>query len=119
MSPRRGDAVAPPPTGAEWAIHFATNEAAKSWDELVRTAPNNVRRAWDIMRADPGPGPGKPTSRHHQLKGPLAYATHKGHTLPQWQIEVTGSGRIWYLFDEKSGTVWIQHTGTAHPRATD
>lgn len=119
MSPKKGEPVAAPPTGTEWAINFGTNEAAKGWPELVAKAPGNVRRAWDLMRTDPGPGPGKPTNRHHPLKGELAYGTHRGRTLPQWQIEVTGSGRIWYLLDAEHRTVWIQLASTQHPKSPD
>lgn len=36
----------------------------------------------------------------------------------RWQIEVTGAGRIWYLVDPESSTVWIDHAGPGHPRAT-
>jgi hypothetical protein len=119
VSPKKGDAVAPPAVGEEWNIRFATNEAAKRWDELVAAASGNTRRAWDIMRAGPGPGPGKPTPRHHQLYGSLATGAYGGRVFPQWQIEVTGGGRIWYLLDADRHTVWITRAGVGHPKATD
>ncbi|WP_086819518.1 hypothetical protein [Allokutzneria sp. NRRL B-24872] len=119
MSPKKGDAVAPPVTGAEWRICYGTTEAAKGWQELENAAAGNPRKAWDTMRTDPGPGPGKPTSRHHRLKGQLAAGTRGGHHLPQWQLEVTGGGRIWYLLDAEKRTVWVQYAGTGHPKATD
>ncbi|MFE7671432.1 hypothetical protein ACFU5N_04365 [Streptomyces albidoflavus] len=37
----------------------------------------------------------------------------------QWQIEVTGSGRIWYLVDTSRTTCWVTYAGAGHPRATD
>ncbi|KUF19725.1 hypothetical protein AT728_05060 [Streptomyces silvensis] len=40
-------------------------------------------------------------------------------TCEQWQIEVTGGGRVWYLVDVPHGTCWVTYAGTAHPRATD
>jgi hypothetical protein len=89
----------------------------KGWEELCRQVPNNAFDAWHEMRANPTPHP--PTRRHHPLKGELAEGLHKGRTLPRWQIEVTGSGRIWYLADEDNRTVWIVHAGTGHPKATD
>lgn len=119
MSPKKGDPVAPPVIGAEWQIRFCTTEAVKGWQELENSAPGNLRKAWDTMRIDPGPGPGKPTGRHHQLRYALATGTHGGQVLPRWQIEVTGGGRIWYLFDQERRTVWVQAAGTGHPRATD
>jgi len=60
-----------------------------------------------------------PTPRHHRLKGQLATGTHDGRTLPYWQIEVTGSGRIWYLVDEDRKTVWMHVGGPGHPKPTD
>jgi hypothetical protein len=39
--------------------------------------------------------------------------------LEQWQYEVTGGGRIWYLIDPGKKTIWIRHAGTGHPKATD
>ncbi|WHT20898.1 hypothetical protein N8J89_07480 [Crossiella sp. CA-258035] len=119
MSPKKGDPVAPPAIGAEWQIRFSTTEAVKGWQDLENTAPGNLRKAWETMRAEPGPGPGKPTSRHHQLRRSLATGSHGGRTLPQWQIEVTGGGRIWYLLDEDRHTVWVQAACAGHPKATD
>jgi hypothetical protein len=39
--------------------------------------------------------------------------------MPQWQIEVTGAGRIWYLVDDDRKTVWIVEARTGHPKATE
>jgi len=119
VSPERGDLVAPPPTNGEWAVRFSTNEGIKGWAALETAAPNNLRRAWDIMRTDPGPGPGKPTARHFQLKGDLATGLHGGRELPQWEIEVTGGGRIFYLLDEERHTVWVKTASTGHPKVTE
>ncbi|MFE1574660.1 hypothetical protein [Streptomyces fradiae] len=49
----------------------------------------------------------------------MAHGTHRGQTCEQWQIEVTGGGRVWYLLDTARGTCWITFAGTGHPRATD
>jgi hypothetical protein len=118
VSPKKGDPVAPPAIGAEWRIRYSSNEAIKGWKDRETHAPGNLRQAWEIMRNDPGPGPGKPTSRHHQLKGSLALGTHGGRDLPCRQIEVTGGDRVWYLLDVDKHTVWVQYAGT-HPKATD
>lgn len=119
MSPKRGDRAAPPPNGDEWDVRFSTNEAVKGWEELANAAPSNTRQAWTTMRSHPGPGPGRPTSRHHQLKGSLATGQHGGRELPLWQIEVTGCGRIWYLFDEDKRVVWIHYASVKHPKSTE
>lgn len=119
MSPKRGDRVAPPPGDKDWDVRFASSEAVKGWDSLSQAAPGNTLSAWTTMRTSPGPGLGKPTHRHHPLKGGLATGTYRGRSLPQWQIEVTGGGRVWYLLDEHQRTVWVVQAGTGHPKATD
>lgn len=117
MSPKRGDRVAPPAVDGEWDIRFSTSDAAKGWDDLCRQAPDNTAKAWQEMRARPAPW--QQTPRHQQLKGRFAEGTHGGRVLPQWQIEVTSGGRIWYLVDEESHTVWVQMASTRHPKQTD
>lgn len=69
------------------------------------------------MRSNPNPA--VTTPRHHRLKGTRKNGTYKGQTYPQWQIEVTGAARIWYLLDEARRTCWINHAGTGHPKATE
>jgi len=53
------------------------------------------------------------------LKGDLASVTHKGKVLPQWQYEVTGAGRIWYLVDEATRTLWLVAATSGHPKLTE
>lgn len=57
--------------------------------------------------------------RRHRLKHALAWGTHDGKRLEQWQYEVTGGGRIWYLVDPDRRIVWLTYAGTGHPKATD
>jgi hypothetical protein len=64
--------------------------------------------------ADPQPNPS--TTRHHRLRG-KELSTVNG--LEQWQYEVTGGGRLWYLVDAQKMTIWIRLASTAHPKATD
>ena len=63
------------------------------------------------------PQPGD--TRHHQLKGELSTDTHGGKVLPQWQYEVTGGGRIWYLVDHETRICWLKLASTGHPKATE
>ncbi|MFJ3232454.1 hypothetical protein [Streptomyces sp. NPDC086787] len=71
-----------------------TRTPAKGWESLAQQARENAYRAWIAMRT--APRPATETPRHHRLKGGLAHGTHRGRTCEQWQIEVTGGGRIWY-----------------------
>lgn len=116
MSPKKGDPVAPPAIDGEYQVRYDSREAVAGWQELGNKAPGNTRKAWDAMRTDPCPQP--PTERHHQLKGDLSSACRNGVDLPQWQIEVTGGGRVWYLLDESNRTVWVTKASVGHPRQT-
>jgi hypothetical protein len=117
VSPKRGDRAAPPTRPDEYDLRFANNETVKGWDELGRQAPGNIRTAFDAIRANPCPAPSN--KRQHRLKHELAWGTHNGKTLQQWQYEVTGGGRIWYLIDHDTRTVWLVYAGTGHPKTTD
>jgi hypothetical protein len=117
VSAKRGDRAAPPARPGSYTLRFATGDAAKGWEELCRGAATNTRMAFEAIESDPTPRP--PTSRHHQLKGQLAADMHAGKTLDQWQYEVTGGGRIWYLVDHDSKTCWIKMASTGHPKLTE
>jgi hypothetical protein len=117
VSGKRGERAAPPPGSNEFDVRFSCNEAGKGWDDLIQQAPANLLAAWREMRASPAPA--VQTARHHRLRHTLASDSYKGQVYPQWQIEVTGGGRIWYLFDEERRTCWIHYAGTGHPKATD
>lgn len=116
MSSKRGDRVAPPPTGDEWDVRFSTAKAAAGWGDLCAHAPGNTRWAWDLMRTSPGTGE---TPRHSRLRGKLANGHYGGRELERWEIEVTGGGRIFYLLDKDKHTVWVEEAGTGHPKVTD
>lgn len=117
MSPKRGDSVAPPPGPDEYEIKYVKTEAVEGWRELGRKAPGNTAKAWQAMRTNPAPHP--ETDRHHRLKSELATAVHGGEELPQWQIEVLGGGRIWYLLDTKRKIVWLRKASIGHPKETE
>ena len=117
MSAKRGDRVAPPPGPGEWDVRFLENVAIKGWEELCRQAPGNTHAAWMTMRRNPAPPMNAP--RHHRLKHGFATGKFRDRVLDHWQIEVTGAGRIWYLVDPDTTTVWMDYAGPAHPKATD
>lgn len=119
MSPKRGDDIAPPAAGGAWKFRYGTNDAITGWKNLCAQAPENTEKAWLEIRTNPGPRP--PSSRHHQLKGDLSTAQRRGsdQQLPQWQYEVTGGGRIWYLIDADAHTIWLVTATTGHPKLTE
>lgn len=116
MSPKRRDRVAPPPVGREWEVRFGTNEAAKGWDTLCSQAPGKTREAFELMRSDPRP---REDARHSRLRGDLAWHDFGGRRLEQWEIEVTGGGRIFYLIDDEKHTVWLIVASASHPKKTE
>lgn len=115
MSPKRLDRVAPPPVQGEWDIRFGTTEAAKGWSGLCSHAGEKTREAYELMRVNPRP---PQDDSHYQLRGSLATRDLQGRTLEQWQVKVSGSGRIWYLPDDEEHTVWVVYASIAHPRQT-
>jgi hypothetical protein len=117
LSPRRGDRAAPPPARQEYTLRFENNDAAAGWEILCKQAPGATRSAWLALTTTPRPV--TPTHRHHRLKLDLATVRRKGQPLEQWQYEVTGGGRIWYLVDDERRTCWITYAGLGHPKATD
>lgn len=117
MTPKRGDRAAPPPRPGEYEIRFADNRVASGWEDLCGQAAGNTLHAWETIVADPRPKPS--TDRHHRLKHELASRAYRGRVLEQWQYEVTGGGRIWYLIDDETRTVWLTYAGTGHPKRTE
>jgi len=116
MPAKRGDRAAPPPRPGEWDVILGTSEAAKGWADLCQQVPSNTFEAWTVMRAGP---PASSNSRHHALKGSLSTGTYQGVEMTQWQIEVTGSGRIWYLADHQNRRSIVMYASTRHPKATE
>jgi hypothetical protein len=57
-------------------------------------------------------------NRTHQLKPPLHQKAVAGQALPQWQHEMTSSGRIWHCPDKESLTVWVTRVSLDPPKET-
>lgn len=119
MTPKRGDLVAPPAVGDEYAVRHAANDAIKGWQDLCTQEPSNARWAYEQMRDNPGCRSQPPSSRHFRLHRDLSSGVHAGRELPQWQLEVLGGGRIWYLLDDERRTCWIKLAGRGHPKQTE
>jgi hypothetical protein len=119
VTPKRGDDAAPPPINDEYRIVFTSTDAARGWTDLSRQEPSNTRWAFEQMRNNPGCRNQPPSGRHSRMKREYANGFHNGCELPQWQIEVTGGARIWYLVDNEKRTCWIKEAGRAHPKGTE
>jgi hypothetical protein len=42
-----------------------------------------------------------------------------GRLLEQWQHEVTGAGRVWYVIDDDRRTAWMTDASPGHPKETE
>jgi hypothetical protein len=57
--------------------------------------------------------------RTAQLHGALATRQLGEVKLPQWQHEITSSGRIWYCPDRQERVIWVTKVDLAHPKQTE
>ena len=117
MPSKRGDRVAPPGRPGGWEARFASNDAAKGWEELCQAARSNTWEAWVVLTERPTT-PENP-ARQHLLKGVPSRRELGGKSFDQWQYEVTSGGRIWYCPDSERNIVWITYAGTRHPKSTE
>jgi hypothetical protein len=117
VSPRRGDRVTVPPPQGQWYVRFGTSDAAGGWEELCRHALANTRSCLEILRSDPRTGASH--DRQHRLRGDLASHRHNGRDLEQWEYEVTSGGRVRYVIDDQSRTVWLIYASPRHPKDTE
>jgi hypothetical protein len=113
--PKRRERIAPPPATGGWDVRFGTSDAAKGWEKVCAAAPGNARVAWEMITADPR----ERTDRQHPLKGRLGTRMVNGQDMEQWQYEVTGGGRLWYVIDDQTKTVWLTEATTGHPKVTE
>lgn len=113
--PKRDDPVAQPARGAEWEIRYASTDAVIGWQNLLTQVPGTLREVWDRMRT----APDTRSTTQKPLAGPLATRSHKGRDLPQWQLDVSSAGRVWYVVDTSTHTVRVTLATTGHPGATD
>jgi hypothetical protein len=117
LSPRRGDRVTVPPPPGQWDVRFGAKEAAIGWEELCRHALANTRRCLEILRTEPRSAANP--QRQHRLRGDLATHRHNGKDLEQWEYEVTSGGRVRYVIDDQTRTVWLIYASPRHPKDTD
>ena len=73
-----------------------------------------TREAWERMRDHPL----ERTDTQKPLAGDLGTRLVGGKTLPQWQIDITSGGRVWYCIDDEKMVVWLMLASTRHPGAT-
>ena len=92
---KRGSRVPRPPVPPEWDLRFADKTAAGNWEKLCNIAAGNC------------------------AEGELSSGRHDGKELEQWQYEVTGAGRAWFLIDDAKRRVLLTAVTLGHPSKTD
>ena len=113
--PQRGDRVAPPRRPGEWELRFVDNAAADGWEKLCGNVPTGALSCWDALTSDPVTY----SRRQKPLHDEFSSRAVGGRALPQWQLEVTGSGRVWYCPDVERRIVWLTKVSIGHPSQTD
>ncbi len=99
----------------EWDVRFGDAAAVTGWDRLSSQAPAATRIVWLALRSEPRAR----SDRQHPLKGDLGTRSLGGRILAQWQLEVTGAGRIWYAIDDDRRTVILMLASVGHPKSTE
>ncbi len=100
-----------------WQVKLVSARARKEWDLAKRIEPELMEAERIRLSEHPldrGPNP----RRTHRLQGGLASKQIGGQTLPQWQHELTGSGRIWYCPDVDARVIWVTKVSLNHPKET-
>ena len=101
-----------------WTIKPASAIAHKQWQNAVEVEPDLMAKTRERLLTRPlyrGDNP----RRTAQLHGRLATRKIGGTTLPQWQHEITASGRVWYCPDKETRIVWVTQVSLTHPKATE
>ena len=113
----RGARVPAPATGQQWDLRFGNKKAASNWEKLCNVAAGNCATMHARLTADPRHAVNH--NRHHRLGGELGTGKHAGQDLEQWQYEITGAGRVWFLIDDENKRVILSLVEQGHPSKTD
>lgn len=113
---KRGARATRPPQLGQWTIRYTDSETGKGWEDLSSQMASSIATLFDKLTADPTHADNR--DRQGPLKGTLGHAQIRGESLPQWQYELAGGGRIWYAIDETNKTVWITKATARHPNET-
>ena len=111
------DRVARPHSATGWIVRFHSKDAADGWEELCRQLANATATAYDHISQDPR-SLARP-DRQHRLKWDLATRSIEGRALEQWQYEVSGAARVWYVIDDERKAIWIMAAMVGHPKRTE
>jgi len=109
---------APRAATGPWTVRPASARAQKEWERATVAEPELMSALRERLRLRPLDRSDNP-NRTHQLKPPLAEKVIGGKRLPQWQHELSSSGRVFYCPDRADRVVWVTKVDLAHPKETD
>jgi hypothetical protein len=102
----------------QWTVRFASAQALKEWEAVTAAEPELMERLLLRLKDRPLDRSDNPR-RIGQLHGGLATRRVAGRALPQWQYEITSSGRLWYCPDKDDRVIWVTKARLDHPRETE
>ena len=109
---------APRAATGPWTVRPASARAQKEWNQATAAEPELMSGLRERLRLRPLDRSDNP-NRTHQLKPPLAEKVIGGKRLPQWQHELSSSGRVFYCPDRTDRVVWVTKVELAHSKETD
>lgn len=105
------------PGPRQWVLRPASARARREWEDATAADPEVMAAIRERLRSRPLDRSDNP-SRTHQLRGPLADKRIGDKRLPQWQHELSASGRVFYCPDLDERIVWVTRVDLSHPRET-
>ena len=108
-----------------WTVVGRSRKVSEKWDEFSNQAAGECQRVFDQLATNPLYEDG---DRQQRLVGEAGRVTFKGVQYERRQIDVTGSGRVWYLVDptphgsgqkRRLGKVIIDAVIPGHPKETE
>jgi hypothetical protein len=101
-----------------WTVRPASARAHKQWLQAADQEPDLMEAVRERLRSRPLDRSDNPR-RLGQLKGKLREKNVGGERLPQWQLEITAGGRLWFCPDKKDRVIWVTLVSLSHPKQTE
>lgn len=101
-----------------WKVKPASSAARKQWEQAEAREPELMAALRERLRLRPLDRRDNP-QRLGPPKGKLKDKKVGGKRLPQWQFEITSSGRVWFCPDKSERVVWVTKVDLAHPKETE
>ena len=115
-SRRNGDSTTTSVGTGDWTIRPVSQQVHKQWDAAIAAEPDLMTALRTRLRTRPLDRSDNPR-RTGKLHGDLGCRRIGDASLPQWQHEITGAGRVWYCPEAETRTGWVTRISFAHPKS--